>query len=297
MAPNVITHLYHLARDLYDQHKDPRVAHLPLTTNWVGVLLIIAAYLAFVLHFGPKWMAKREPFELKFVMQLYNVVQVVANSLLFVYGLYYSVLQPSYSMSCQPVEHHNTTPQMMRLIYGSYGYYLLKYLDLFDTVFIVLRKKNSQVSFLHVYHHAGMVFGVSVFMTFLAGSHCTILGVINLLVHSVMYAYYFASSLGAVKHLLWWKRHITQLQLLQFGYLTLHFLLVIVRNPCQFPVMIAFVGFIQNIFMFSMFFDFYYKTYIRKSKPAAVTETEIETETETETETRATSAEAKAKLS
>lgn len=68
-------------------------------------------------------------------------------------------------------------------------------------VFIVLRKKNSQVSFLHVYHHGGMVFGVSIFMTFLGGSHCSMLGIINLLVHTVMYAYYYAASLGAVKNL------------------------------------------------------------------------------------------------
>lgn len=130
----------------------------------------------------------------------------------------------------------------------------------------MLRKKNSQVSFLHVYHHAGMVFGVSIFMNFLAGSHCTMLGLINLLVHAVMYGYYFVSSQGAGKELLWWKRNITTMQLLQFGYLTLHFLLVILRNPCQFPIFIAFVGFTQNVFMFAMFFDFYYKTYVRRAR-------------------------------
>lgn len=266
MAPNVVAHIYYMVRDLYDQHKDPRVSHYPLVGSLWSVAAVIILYLAFVLHFGPKWMAHRRPFKLKFVMQLYNVIQVVANSLVFIYGVFHTVFNPDYNFVCQPVDHENTTPKMMGLIYASYGYYMLKYLDLLDTVFIVLRKKNSQVSFLHVYHHAGMIFGVSIFMTFLAGSHCTMLGLINLLVHAVMYAYYFASSLGAVKHLLWWKRHITQLQLLQFGYLTLHFLLVLVHNPCNFTVFIAFIGFSQNIFMFAMFFDFYYKTYIRKAR-------------------------------
>lgn len=287
MAPNVVAYIYNMVQDQYDQHNDPRVNHWPLVGNLWHVFAIIGVYLAFVLHFGPKWMERRKPFELKLVMQLYNIIQVVANGLLFLYGLTYSVLQPDYSLTCQPMDHENTSPQMMKLIYASYGYYMLKYLDLLDTVsgrkrresreeectdikpsllqvFIVLRKKNSQVSFLHVYHHAGMIFGVSIFMTFLAGSHCTTLGLINLLVHAVMYGYYYASSLGALKELLWWKRHITQMQLAQFGYLTLHFLLVLVRNPCQFPVFIAFVGFTQNVFMFAMFFDFYYKTYIRK---------------------------------
>ncbi|XP_030569153.1 elongation of very long chain fatty acids protein F [Drosophila novamexicana] len=266
MAPNVVAYLFYMLRDLYELHKDPRVAHLPLTGNLWSVAFVIVVYLAFVLYFGPKWMEKRRPFELKLVMQLYNVIQVVANSIIFVYGITYTLFQPEFSFICQPVEHLNRTPQMMHLLYASYGYYILKYLDLLDTVFIVLRKKNSQVSFLHVYHHAGMVFGVSIFMTFLAGSHCTMLGLINLLVHSVMYAYYFATSLGALKQMLWWKRYITQLQLVQFGYLSLHFLLVIVRNPCQFPVFIAFIGFIQNVFMFALFFDFYYKTYVRKAR-------------------------------
>lgn len=36
-------------------------------------------------------------------------------------------------------------------------YFLVKVLDLMDTVFFVLRKKQNQVSFLHVYHHTGMV--------------------------------------------------------------------------------------------------------------------------------------------
>ncbi|KAH8416666.1 hypothetical protein KR222_005021, partial [Zaprionus bogoriensis] len=271
MAPNVVSYMYNLVQDQYLQHSDPRVQHLPLVGSLWPVLGIIGIYLAFVLQLGPKWMAKRKPYELKLAMQLYNIVQVIANAAIFLYGFKATVLQPDFSLFCQPVDHSNTKPDMLALVYASYGYYMLKYLDLLDTVFIVLRKKNSQVSFLHVYHHGGMVFGVSIYMTFLAGSHCSMLGLINLLVHAVMYGYYFVSSLGAVKELIWWKRHITQLQLLQFGYLTLHFLLVIVRNPCQFPLFIAFIGFTQNIFMFAMFFDFYYKTYMRKARHGTAT--------------------------
>ncbi|XP_017102056.2 very long chain fatty acid elongase 7 [Drosophila bipectinata] len=269
MRQNLISYLYCLVRDLYAENGDPRVAHLPLIGNIWIVLAIIGVYLAFVLHYGPKWMQHRDPFELKRIMQVYNLIQVVANGIIFVIGLWNTYLRSDYSWTCQPVDHADTSPHMMKVLYASYGYYMLKYLDLLDTVFIVLRKKNSQVSFLHVYHHGGMVFGVSIFMTFLGGSHCTMLGVINLLVHSVMYSYYYAASRGALQHILWWKQKITQLQLLQFGYLTFHFLLVILRNPCQFPVFIAFIGFIQNIFMFSMFFDFYYKTYVRKQLKTA----------------------------
>ncbi|KAJ4441402.1 hypothetical protein ANN_11257 [Periplaneta americana] len=40
---------------------------------------------------------------------------------------------------------------------GIWKYYLLKVVDILDTVFFILRKKNNQVTFLHVYHHAGMI--------------------------------------------------------------------------------------------------------------------------------------------
>lgn len=96
------------------------------------------------------------------------------------------------------------------------------------------------------------------------GSHSTMLGVINLFVHTVMYSYYFITSLKPIEGTLWWKRHITQLQLLQFGCLTLHFLQVLIHNTCNHPFIISFMGFVQNIFMFLLFFDFYYKAYVKK---------------------------------
>lgn len=36
---------------------------------------------------------------------------------------------------------------------GAWWYFFSKVVDLLDTVFFVLRKKQNQVSFLHVYHH------------------------------------------------------------------------------------------------------------------------------------------------
>lgn len=143
MAPNVVAYLYHMVEDLYAEHSDPRVAHLPLVANLWYVLAIIAVYLAFVLHFGPQWMARRKPYELKTVMQLYNVIQVVANGVLFLYAVAYSVLDPDFSLTCQPVDHANTSTAAMSLVYASYGYYMLKYLDLLDTVSLRLRERGE----------------------------------------------------------------------------------------------------------------------------------------------------------
>uniref|UniRef100_W8B6C7 Elongation of very long chain fatty acids protein n=1 Tax=Ceratitis capitata TaxID=7213 RepID=W8B6C7_CERCA len=262
----ITKYIYQLLQEVFEEHKDPRVQHLPLVGSPLPMAIAIVSYLAFVLHYGPKWMENRKPFNLKYVMRVYNAIQVIANFIIFVYGVPNSYMRKEFSLTCQPIDHTNTAPWMWNLIYLSYGYYITKYLDLLDTVFFVLRKKNNQITFLHVYHHAGMVFGVYAFMTFLAGSHSTMLGVINLFIHTVMYSYYFVTSVWPVKRAVWWKRHITQLQLLQFGYLFIHFLMAIVRNHCQHPVIVSFVGVTQNLFMFALFFDFYYKEYIRKPK-------------------------------
>ncbi|XP_005189663.3 elongation of very long chain fatty acids protein AAEL008004 [Musca domestica] len=262
----VVKYLYGLLAQQYADHADPRVKDWPLVYSPVIPVSIIALYLLFVLKYGPKWMENRQPFELKNIMRVYNVIQVIANLVLFVCAIPNSYGHRNFSFRCQPPEPTNTEPWMMNCLYVTYGYYLTKYLDLFDTIFIVLRKKTQQVTFLHVYHHAGMVLGVHLYITFFPGSHSTMLGVINLLVHTVMYGYYFIASVRPSTSSLWWKRYITQMQLAQFAYLAFHFLQVVVNNSCNHPFLIAIVGFMQNIFMFSLFFEFYYRTYMRKDK-------------------------------
>ena len=37
-------------------------------------------------------------------------------------------------------------------------FYFSKLVEFMDTIFFILRKKNSQITFLHVYHHVTMPF-------------------------------------------------------------------------------------------------------------------------------------------
>lgn len=65
-------------------------------------------------------------------------------------------------------------------------FYLLKIMDLFDTVFFVFRKKQNQVSFLHVYHHGGMVMAVWLAVKYYAGGQNIILGMYNVVAVNVI---------------------------------------------------------------------------------------------------------------
>lgn len=91
-------------------------------------------------------------------------------------------------------------------------------------------------------------------------------GLVNSFVHVVMYGYYFLTSYKPeLKKSIWWKKHITQLQLFQFMLLTIHFTVPLFTD-CSYPKVPLVVGLIQNIFMMSLFSDFYYKAYIKKKQ-------------------------------
>lgn len=52
---------------------------------------------------------------------------------------------------------------------ATYYYFIAKVVDLMDTLFFVLTKKNGHISFLHIYHHALMVVVTYFAVKFLPG--------------------------------------------------------------------------------------------------------------------------------
>ncbi|XP_057332477.1 elongation of very long chain fatty acids protein AAEL008004-like [Microplitis mediator] len=252
-----IVRLYHYVND---EVSDPRTRDwFLMPTPWPG-FAILGFYLYFVFTLGPRLMANRPPFKLDRVMQIYNVIQIFLSGYLVYKALSLAWLR-TYSFVCQPVDYSND-PRAIEIARTVWIYFMVKLFDLMDTVFFVLRKKQNQVSFLHVYHHAGMVMGAWGGVKFLPGGHVTFLGLINSFVHVIMYGHYLATSLKISKP--WWKKYITQLQLTQFFLLLIHFSQLIWTRDCGFPLWPAAIFIPQNLFMMVLFGDFYYKTYVKK---------------------------------
>lgn len=128
----------------------------------------MSTYVYFVLSWGPSLMKNRAPFELKWVLIYFNAIQIIFNLFIGTVGCYYYFMQKNFSFSCQLINHEDNEGSR-RLVFVTYLYFAMKIIDLLDTVFYVMRKKNNQITFLHVYHHAGMVMGTYVFTKFLAG--------------------------------------------------------------------------------------------------------------------------------
>ncbi|KAI1286042.1 Elongation of very long chain fatty acids protein 1 [Halotydeus destructor] len=225
---------------------------------------LIGVYLLFVLNLGPRWMKNREAYKCDQIVRVYNVVNVAANMVMLYLGLYYT----HWLVDCwQDIQVKDMKLSPLAIMCCTYGFMYLKIFDLLDTVFFVLRKKNNQVTALHVIHHA--ILPITIYMGIkFAPSLPTVVGpVINAFVHIVMYAYYFLASFGdKMRPYLWWKKYITMIQLIQFGILLHNTVYVYFHYPQYSKFLTVLKGMEASYFSYA-FTMFYVEAYLpRKSK-------------------------------
>ncbi|KAI5695810.1 hypothetical protein M8J75_003962 [Diaphorina citri] len=168
-------------------------------SSWVPVTVTLVAYLVFVLYIGPKWMATRKPFQINRILMVYNLGQTLASLYVVSSAMRPQILTYLFYISCMA---HNKThhPLWPTFMYNAYIYVLIKTVDLLDTVFFVLKKKQSHITFLHT----------------------------------------------------------------QFILIALHQWALILFN-CKVPVLISYSIIAQNVLFVILFWNFYYKTYLKKS--------------------------------
>ncbi|KAF8795264.1 Elongation of very long chain fatty acids like protein [Argiope bruennichi] len=220
---------------------------------------ILVGYVLFVAWLGPSWMRNRKPFNLKILMILYNLFMSAFN-LVLMYQLY-TIVTDNWDVRCR-----RGTPEYLQTVQSkkSVAWNLIfeKYLSLLDTIFFVLRKKQNQISFLHVFHHTSMCLLVIWFTTVPDPAFFIIVNMLlNTFVHVVMYFYYGLSAFGkAIQKYLWWKRYLTLLQIVQFllmiSYMAISFgkgceevkTLEAVSTVFLISILVLFINFYQNSF-------------------------------------------------
>jgi len=238
---------------------DRRVESWPLMTSPFPTIALTLSYLL-LCRFGPCLMSRHPPFSLRPLVFLYNLSCAALN---FYIGaeIYLTSRQLSYSWLCQPVD-YSDDPRAVRIAAALWWYYVSKLYELLDSLFIILRKREKQLSFLHVYHHATMFPLWWIGAKYVAGGSSFLGAFFNCCVHVIMYSYYALSTLGErVRPYLWWKKYLTVLQMIQF-IAALVMGLNAIRIGCDFPMWMQYSCIAYMVSFLVLFSDFYYKAYL-----------------------------------
>ena len=178
-----------------------------------------------------------------FIMTLYNIYQIMANGYIG-YKLYAATQGDVFGLY---------TLDNVNIRYLVYLHYLTKYIDFIDTLIIVLRKKSSQLSFLHVYHHSTVVV-IWDYVVHTWPKNCSAVymygAFINSWIHVIMYVYYGVTSLNIKVHSIL-KKSVTVCQLVQFVSCMMHAVLVLVYDNS--PIRFSIVQLMYHVSLFRLF--------------------------------------------
>ena len=190
-----------------------------------------------------------KPLELRRVLVVHNIICCLVN-LYCVVGFLIGFWQVGGIF----IADHTTTI----ICHSMLVYWLSKLFELLDTVYMILRHRKRQISFLHVFHHSSItLIGEWGYRDFCITAYVPTV-VLNSAVHVVMYGYYGLTAFYPL-HDFSWKKRITQMQIAQFclglwhaiyGYLYFDFCIYSILYTCS---------------MMVLFSNFYYHAFIRRS--------------------------------
>ncbi|XP_075242540.1 very long chain fatty acid elongase F-like [Convolutriloba macropyga] len=203
----------------YTKQFPPSEASVFIQRYQMAIMLIGYASLCYWGFSMAKRNAKPIVAEGKWVLRAYNIFQVIFSGYISCLAAttYLKTLVTTGDV-CQSMEIDSNSDKwyVERQTYTCYLFYISKLVDIFDTVFIIIRGKWRQLTFLHVFHHTSVIFlgWLAIFYHPCGFYHISIQ--LNAPMHFFMYFYYFLSSFPNLAPHLWWKKYITTLQLIQF---------------------------------------------------------------------------------
>lgn len=249
--------------DIWRQGGDKRTSSLPFMASPWKLILATLFYLYAVKICLPKLMKNSRPLELKNVIRSYNLLMIMSN----LYAFYHGCRIFNFGLStfgCEIINEKDTSAKSLELLAYGYMFLISRIVEWLDTIFFVLRKKDSQVTKLHVFHHAFVPNLVWVYLKYHPGASVGFFPFVNSFVHIVMYFYYFLSSFGAkVQPYLWWKKYLTSMQITQFVLILIQNLSIFMTTgeSCQYPRTFLYCSFLGAITFLWLFYSYYIDTY------------------------------------
>jgi hypothetical protein len=181
----------------------------PFFENIYVPVVFSILYLSMI-FFLSKWMEKRSPIKLDIYLSIHNFILLLLSVIMF-FGILNVVIKiyienDFFELYCGSSFENNQS-----LLFWCYIFYLSKYYELLDTMFLILRKRKLTI--LHVWHHFSVLylcwFSQNERMMF-----AWISAILNCFVHIIMYYYYFLHSIS--KKNIWWRKYLTLMQIIQF---------------------------------------------------------------------------------
>jgi elongation of very long chain fatty acids protein 1 len=143
----------------------PIIDSLPLMASPLPLAAIVIIYLWFVLKAGPNLMKTRRPYDLTQIIRVYDIFQVITCAW-FVYQTHQLKFSFKITWRCIDDLEPGTEKKVFVLMWQ---FILLRIFEFIETVFYVLRKKQHQVSVLHIYHHISTVIMLWIFLKYSPG--------------------------------------------------------------------------------------------------------------------------------
>ncbi|CAN8072564.1 unnamed protein product [Agarophyton chilense] len=244
-------------------------------SRWQWPVLAVVAYFT-IIYALQRAMATKKPLDIPEFLFFHNFSLCMASFLLGLWLTY--ALATAHRSGLSPHE-----VLCSRRMYEDGHLQMIYYINMFykvwefvDTFLLALRKKP--IAFLHAYHHAATLF-LTWNQLIEHSSPQWVPIVINLWIHVLMYYYY---AMSALRIRIWWKKHLTTLQILQFivdvgavGYAYTTFILSgFDENVCYGTTKGALVGLGILTSYLLLFIRFYMQTYKRtpvkgRSSPAS----------------------------
>ncbi|XP_055919810.1 elongation of very long chain fatty acids protein 2-like [Eupeodes corollae] len=233
------------------------------------VVAMILMYLLIIYKITPSFMKSRPAYQLKGFMILYNIYQIAACAYLIT-QIYLIDLPTLEYGACVDFEPGTQVEKDFNHI--SYFLVWLKASEMIETVVFVLRKKQNQVSFLHVFHHCTVLFLAYNLISTYRSSSALLPAFINSSVHIIMYSYYLMAAVLPSKIVVLltpFKKAITTIQMVQFTIVLFHVVVLKIRG-CEIPELMLAIYIIVIIVIFYGFYDFYKKSYTENNSKAKV---------------------------
>ncbi|XP_063907281.1 very long chain fatty acid elongase 4-like [Zophobas morio] len=218
-----------------DIMKDKPFDDFLLTQSVFEPFGLIVLYLVLVTKIGPNFMKNREPMQLKPGFPDLKSVSILCTI---------------------------TSRDSFSIVTLHHKYVLLKLFDFLETGIFILRKKDKQVSFLHVFHHIGVFLMSWIGLKYSPGGPNYLSACINCLVHAIMYCYYLQSMWTNQKHQ-WWKKYITVLQVGGNSFILLNYVIHLLNPFCSFPKWILVINLVYMLVILYLFGVFYKKSYVK----------------------------------